>query len=241
MSTAAFRSDGRFDTRAADHHGRASATACCASPSRPTFLESARASLLRGSLMIAAAAIAISIVLQLALGLWLTRHLRRLTAAGEAMAGGDLSARVAVESDDEVGQLAAAFNTMAESVADRMRELRASEAKFHAIADYSYGCELWMDPQRAAVVDQLARGDHHRLHGQTSVMRCRTSRCRWSRRRNGRRCAKRSPARCMAPPATTSCSARGARTAPSSGPRRIGVRSMAPTRRTWGCACRCTT
>jgi PAS domain S-box-containing protein len=62
------------------------------------------------------------------------------------MAGGDLSARVAVESDDEVGQLAAAFNTMAESVAERVRELRASQAKFHAIADYSYGCELWMDP-----------------------------------------------------------------------------------------------
>src|SRR5206468_3880934 len=88
----------------------------------------------------------ISIVLQFALGLWLTRHLRRLTAAGEAMAGGDLSARVAVDSDDEVGQLAAAFNTMAKRVADRMRELRASEAKFHAIADYSYGCELWVGP-----------------------------------------------------------------------------------------------
>ena len=27
-----------------------------------------------------------------------------------------------------------------------MGDLRASEAKFHAIADYSYGCELWMGP-----------------------------------------------------------------------------------------------
>ncbi len=140
-----FKSDGRFDTQvpivlAGQRQGMLRFAIST------TFLDTARAGLLRGSLIIAAAAIVISIVLQFALGLWLTRHLRRLTAAGEAMAGGDLSARVAVDSDDEVGQLGAAFNTMAEAVADRMRELRASESKFHAIADYSYGCELWVDP-----------------------------------------------------------------------------------------------
>jgi diguanylate cyclase (GGDEF)-like protein/PAS domain S-box-containing protein len=110
------------------------------------FVDSARSGLLQGTLLIALLAVAGSVALQFALGLWLTRHLRRLTAAGEAMAGGDLSARVAVESADEVGQLAIAFNTMAQAVADRVGDLRASEAKFHAIADYSYGCELWMDP-----------------------------------------------------------------------------------------------
>jgi diguanylate cyclase (GGDEF)-like protein/PAS domain S-box-containing protein len=145
-SPADFKSDGRFDTQvpiklAGQRYGLLRFAIST------SFLDSARAGLLHGSLMIAGAAIVISIVLQFALGLWLTRHLRRLTAAGEAMAGGDLAARVAVESDDEVGQLAAAFNTMAEAVADRIRELRASEAKFHAIADYSYGCELWIGPK----------------------------------------------------------------------------------------------
>jgi len=140
-----FKSDGRFDTQvplvlAGQRQGLLRYAIST------TFLDAARAGLLRGSLMIAAAAIVTSIVLQFALGLWLTRHLRRLTAAGEAMAGGDLSARVVVDSDDEVGQLAGAFNTMAERIADRMRELRASESKFHAIADYSYGCELWIGP-----------------------------------------------------------------------------------------------
>jgi diguanylate cyclase (GGDEF)-like protein/PAS domain S-box-containing protein len=140
-----YKSDGRFDTQVPiTLAGQRQGTLRFAIST--TFLDAARAGLLRGSLIIAAAAIVISIVLQFALGLWLTRHLRRLTAAGEAMAGGDLSARVAVDSDDEVGQLAGAFNTMAEAVADRMRELRASESKFHAIADYSYGCELWVDP-----------------------------------------------------------------------------------------------
>ena len=140
-----YKSDGRFDTEVPIVlAGQRQGTLRFAIST--TFLDAARAGLLRGSLMIAAAAIVISIVLQFALGLWLTRHLRHLTAAGESMAGGDLSARVVVDSDDEVGQLAAAFNTMAEAVADRMRELRASESKFHAIADYSYGCELWLDP-----------------------------------------------------------------------------------------------
>ena len=144
-SRADFKSDGRFDTQVPISLGgrRYGVLRYALSTS---FLDAARSGLLRGSLIIAAAAIVISIVLQFALGLWLTRHLRRLTAAGEAMASGDLTARVAVESDDEVGQLAAAFNTMAEAVQDRVRELRASEAKFHAIADYSYGCELWIGP-----------------------------------------------------------------------------------------------
>src|SRR4029077_2995429 len=96
-STADFKSDGRFDTQvplvlAGQRYGLLRYAIST------TFLDAARAGLLRGSLMIAAAAIVISIVLQFALGLWLTRHLRRLTAAGEAMAAGDLSARVAVDS-----------------------------------------------------------------------------------------------------------------------------------------------
>ncbi len=145
-SVADFRSDERFDTHlpltmegkpyGELRYGIATG-----------FLEVAGALLLRQSLIIALAAIALSILLQLTLGLWLTRHLRELIAAGEAMAAGDLSTRVPVRSHDEVGQLAAAFNTMAQSIADRMRELRASEAKFHAIADYSFGCELWLSPQ----------------------------------------------------------------------------------------------
>jgi diguanylate cyclase (GGDEF)-like protein/PAS domain S-box-containing protein len=141
-----FRSDERFDTQlpltmAGKSYGVLRLGIATG------FLQVAGALLLRQSLIIAAAAIVLSVVLQLALGLWLTRHLRKLIAAGDAMTAGDLSTRVAVHSDDEVGQLAAAFNSMAQSIADRIDELRASEAKFHAIADYSYGCELWMSPQ----------------------------------------------------------------------------------------------
>jgi diguanylate cyclase (GGDEF)-like protein/PAS domain S-box-containing protein len=141
-----FKSDERFDTHlpltlAGKRYGELRLGIATG------FLEIAGGLLMRQSLIIAVAAIALTAVLQLLLGLWLTRHLRALIAAGEAMAAGDLSTRVAIHSDDEVGQLASAFNSMAESIADRIRDLRASEAKFHAIADYSYGCELWISPQ----------------------------------------------------------------------------------------------
>ena len=43
----------------------------------------------------------------------LVRPLRELTRAAERISGGELAARVTVTGDDEIGQLGAAFNTMA--------------------------------------------------------------------------------------------------------------------------------
>jgi len=55
--------------------------------------------------------------------------------------------RLPVRGGDEVAQLTHAFNTMAESLASRIKALADSEAKFNAIADYSYDCELWINPE----------------------------------------------------------------------------------------------
>lgn len=59
----------------------------------------------------------------------MTSPLREMTAAARAMAGGDYSQRVRATSRDEVGQLAAAFNTMAadlEQVDTLRREMVAN-------------------------------------------------------------------------------------------------------------------
>ena len=110
------------------------------------FLRASRAHLLRQSLLIAAVEVVLSILLLTALGIWLTRHLTRLTQATQAVAAGDYDAIVEVKGHDEVSQLASAFNSMTTAVRERIRLLEDSEERFHAIADFTYDLELWLAP-----------------------------------------------------------------------------------------------
>jgi signal transduction histidine kinase len=68
-------------------------------------------------------AIVVSLIVTQLLARGMTSPLREMTAAARAMAAGDYSRRVRATSRDEVGQLAAAFNTMADDLqqADRFR------------------------------------------------------------------------------------------------------------------------
>lgn len=68
------------------------------------------------------AAITIALLLGIILAQHLTRPLRQLTAATQAVAAGDLSQQVTVSSNDELGELARDFNQMA-------RTLESSEAQ----------------------------------------------------------------------------------------------------------------
>ena len=110
------------------------------------FLKNAKSALLQQSLLIAAAEVALSVALLTLLGFWLTRHLALLSRASEQVAAGDLDIHLPVRTQDEVGQLTRAFNLMSEAVRSRIDELSASEARFHAIADYTYGWEHWTGP-----------------------------------------------------------------------------------------------
>jgi len=108
------------------------------------FLQAARDDLVRQSLLIGVFALILSFATTLAISFWLTRNLTRLTSASEQLAAGDLNVRLPVESGDEVGRLTHAFNAMAVALESRIKALAESEAKFSAIADYSYDCELWI-------------------------------------------------------------------------------------------------
>ncbi len=88
-------------------------------PEGTATLDRVQRSILIASL--GAGAVALAVGGLLAWGL--VRPLRRLTAAAEAVAGGDLSQRVPVASGDEVGELAAAFNHMAAEL-ERAEQLR---------------------------------------------------------------------------------------------------------------------
>ena len=73
------------------------------------FLETVNRAVVWAVLLVVAA----SLIAAALLSRWLAAPLRQLTAAAEAMAGGDLSQRVEARTRDEAGDLARAFNRMA--------------------------------------------------------------------------------------------------------------------------------
>ncbi|MFJ9697848.1 ATP-binding protein [Kitasatospora sp. NPDC101183] len=72
---------------------------------------------------VAALVLILSVAITTAVGLRLSRPLNALTRAARRMAEGDLTARVATSGRDEIAQLAAAFNAMAQR-RQRLEELR---------------------------------------------------------------------------------------------------------------------
>jgi diguanylate cyclase (GGDEF)-like protein/PAS domain S-box-containing protein len=111
------------------------------------FIQNARQELVRDNLAIGAMALLLSLASMIALSYWLTRNLTRLTDAAESLAGGNLDVRLPVEGGDEVAKLTRGFNAMAAALHGRINALADSEAKFTAIADYSYDCECWVSPE----------------------------------------------------------------------------------------------
>ncbi|MHB1232765.1 MAG: EAL domain-containing protein [Burkholderiales bacterium] len=109
-------------------------------------LLSSKRRLAQQSIFIAVLEVSLTLLLLTALGMWLTRHLGLLTQASRKIAQGDFNIQLAVKNDDEVGALTQAINHMSQAVRQRVEALAQSEAKFHAIADYTYDWENWIDP-----------------------------------------------------------------------------------------------
>jgi diguanylate cyclase (GGDEF)-like protein/PAS domain S-box-containing protein len=97
--------------------------------------------------MIASVIVAISTLLLLATALGLSRRLQNLSEASSAIAKGDYDSVRLPEGDDDVGQLSRAFQHMAGALKQRIEDAKASAEKFHAIADYTYDCEIWLSHQ----------------------------------------------------------------------------------------------
>jgi two-component system sensor histidine kinase BaeS len=86
----------------------------------------------RAILFGALAAVGLALVVGAVLARTLTRPLHELTAATHALAEGRLGQQVTVHSDDEIGELAAAFNRMSADLA------RTSEARKQMTADIAH-------------------------------------------------------------------------------------------------------
>lgn len=105
-------------------------------------LSRTRTDLLRQSLLIGVAGLAVSLLLLSVLAYFLTRHLKRLSQASQRVIGGDFSVRLPEEAGDEIGQLTRAFNRMSEAIEERIEALQvalvdlkvADESRRHHLA-----------------------------------------------------------------------------------------------------------
>jgi len=99
------------------------------------------------TLTIALLSVAISTVALLWFGFRITRNIVRLGAAAAAITKGENREFPDIQSNDEIGVLAQELASMASTLQRQMQDLRESESKFHAIADYTYGVEMWLSPK----------------------------------------------------------------------------------------------
>ena len=93
--------------------------------------------LIREAVITGSLALAVSRAADRAHSYWPARNLRQLTRASERVAAGDFSVQFPWSAMTKSGKLTASFNMMAGALRIASRALSESEAKFHAIADYS--------------------------------------------------------------------------------------------------------
>lgn len=65
----------------------------------------------------------------------IVERLARVSAAAQAIAGGDLQRRVAIERDDELGVLAASFNDMTDHLVQSLEQAHLGEEQFRQLAE----------------------------------------------------------------------------------------------------------
>jgi diguanylate cyclase (GGDEF)-like protein/PAS domain S-box-containing protein len=102
------------------------------------------ADIMRGNLIWAGIAIAAAMFFLGLLGFWLVRELRQLHRATRSIASGDLSVQLPAGTG---GELATSLNAIVAKLAERVEALRQSESRFHAIADYTYSWETWLNAE----------------------------------------------------------------------------------------------
>ena len=98
-------------------------------------LATLRGNVFEQSLLIAAAAVLLSLLLLGFGGYLLTRHIASLLAGARRVTDGDYYTPIPIDSHDEIGELAADFNTMTATVQSRIAQLAESESRFRTIFD----------------------------------------------------------------------------------------------------------
>ncbi|HYP67890.1 MAG TPA: EAL domain-containing protein [Thiobacillaceae bacterium] len=111
------------------------------------FIKTVRSKLVRESVAIGLLAFLGTGLLLFLVGYWISRHFDTLSQTARRIGEGDFKARAPEWDGDEVGQIARVFNQLAQSVEDHVKQAKQDEARFLAIADYTYDLELWLSPE----------------------------------------------------------------------------------------------
>lgn len=111
------------------------------------FLKRARAELVSQNIAIGAFAFVLAMLVLALVAYWLTRELRGLERGVAALEHGQAEVKLPTHGFSEVSGMARAFNAMSQRLDERVEALRRSEARFHAIADYTFGVEGWFNPR----------------------------------------------------------------------------------------------
>lgn len=81
------------------------------------------------------------------------RRLEALKTAAVRLRAGDYSASTRLNGQDELGAVAAAFNTMAQAIADREQRLREGEARYRALFEQVADPIVLIDPRTRRLVE----------------------------------------------------------------------------------------
>ena len=91
--------------------------------------------LVHGIYMTLFAALCLAVLLSVLVSRSLTVPIRKVVAAADRLASGDLSTRVDLRSKDEMGQLAKHFNAMAEDMTVAINNVRESEQRYRTLVE----------------------------------------------------------------------------------------------------------
>lgn len=94
---------------------------------------------------IAGVSVALAIFLGCALTLWIVRPLHRLSEATARIGEGKLGERVGIHRKDEIGQLAARFDRMAEDLSVSRDQIVASQARYQSLFEYARDALVVLD------------------------------------------------------------------------------------------------
>jgi diguanylate cyclase (GGDEF)-like protein/PAS domain S-box-containing protein len=97
------------------------------------------------SLIIAVTAIVLSVIAALVVGYGLTRRLEELVHTTEAVVQGRYDEDLPVDGPEEVRRLTQGFNSMLQTIKNRIAALTSSEERFRSLVDSSPDCVLMMN------------------------------------------------------------------------------------------------